>query len=76
MEQSGFWTNVSVLITGVCGTVGRELLRQVCQRAPRRVIGIDNNETELPNWRKNGAARANNQLSLTSPDPVPLSQSL
>ncbi|MFQ5356406.1 MAG: polysaccharide biosynthesis protein, partial [Mariprofundaceae bacterium] len=41
------WQNKSVLITGVCGTVGAELLRQVVAHNPREVIGIDNNESEL-----------------------------
>jgi FlaA1/EpsC-like NDP-sugar epimerase len=41
------WVGRSILITGVCGTVGRELLRQVLRRQPGRVLGIDNNESEL-----------------------------
>lgn len=41
------WNNQSVLITGVCGTVGRELLRQLASMKCARIIGIDNNESEL-----------------------------
>ena len=41
------WQGKRVLITGVCGTVGSELLRQVVERGAYEVIGIDNNETEL-----------------------------
>jgi FlaA1/EpsC-like NDP-sugar epimerase len=41
------WRDKSVFITGVCGTVGRELLDQVIAESPREVIGIDNNESEL-----------------------------
>jgi len=41
------WQGKRVLITGVCGTVGRELLRQVVERGAYEIIGIDNNETEL-----------------------------
>ncbi len=41
------WQGKRVLITGVCGTVGRELLRQVIKRNPAEVVGIDNNESEL-----------------------------
>lgn len=41
------WREKRVLITGVCGTVGRELLRQVVARGPGEVIGLDNNESEL-----------------------------
>lgn len=47
MTESGKWSNISVLITGVCGTVGRELLSQLLAQSPARIVGIDNNETEL-----------------------------
>jgi FlaA1/EpsC-like NDP-sugar epimerase len=46
-DSTSPWTGRSVLITGVCGTVGRELLRQVLRQQPGRVVGIDNNESEL-----------------------------
>lgn len=39
-----------ILITGVCGTVGSELIKQLLSEpefAPAEVIGIDNNESEL-----------------------------
>ena len=39
--------NKRVLITGICGTIGRELLRQVLEERPSQVVGLDNNETEL-----------------------------
>lgn len=41
------WKDRSVLITGVCGTVGSELLRQVSKLGCARITGIDNNESEL-----------------------------
>jgi len=41
------WQGKHILITGVCGTVGRELLRQAVALGPGEVIGIDNNESEL-----------------------------
>lgn len=41
------WHGKRVLITGVCGTVGKELLRQVSKQQPAEIVGIDNNETEL-----------------------------
>jgi FlaA1/EpsC-like NDP-sugar epimerase len=41
------WKHRRVLITGVCGTVGHELLRQVTAEGPDEVIALDNNETEL-----------------------------
>ncbi|PIE74476.1 MAG: capsule biosynthesis protein CapD [Deltaproteobacteria bacterium] len=39
-----------ILITGVCGTVGAEIFRIICQNPvynPKEVIGIDHNESEL-----------------------------
>lgn len=44
---SADWTGKSVLITGVCGTIGAELLRQLADAGCERIIGIDNNESEL-----------------------------
>ncbi len=41
------WASQRVLITGVCGTIGKELLRQLVLRETHEIIGIDNNETEL-----------------------------
>lgn len=43
----GTWHGKTVMITGVCGTVGRELLRQTVALSPSEIIGIDNNESEL-----------------------------
>lgn len=37
----------SWFVTGACGTVGRELLRQLQKLDPQRVVAIDNNESEL-----------------------------
>lgn len=40
----------SILVTGACGTVGSELIRQLLTLAeynPAEVIGIDNNESQL-----------------------------
>ncbi|MDH5477783.1 MAG: polysaccharide biosynthesis protein [Nitrospinota bacterium] len=41
------WKDKRVLITGVCGTVGVELLRQVRAREVAEIIGLDNNESDL-----------------------------
>jgi FlaA1/EpsC-like NDP-sugar epimerase len=41
------WKDKRILITGICGTVGRELLRQLLTYGPKEIIGLDNNETEL-----------------------------
>ncbi len=43
-------TNKTILVTGSCGTVGSELVRQLLaddSHRPAQVIGIDNNESEL-----------------------------
>lgn len=39
-----------ILVTGACGTVGSELIKQLLNTlefSPARVVGIDNNETQL-----------------------------
>jgi FlaA1/EpsC-like NDP-sugar epimerase len=41
------WADKVVLITGVAGTVGREILRQLASRRLRGIVGIDNNESSL-----------------------------
>ena len=52
----------AVLITGACGTVGSELTRQVVSLNAKRVVCVDNNETELfflqENYKNNGTVRA------------------
>lgn len=46
-HDSNPWSGKRILITGVCGTVGGELLRQVCRFQPAKILGLDNNESEL-----------------------------
>lgn len=58
------WSNSVVLITGVCGTVGQELLRQVTAQGPTEVIGIDNNETEIFFLSEEYAGKPNVRLYL------------
>ena len=41
------WKGKRILITGVCGTVGKELLNQLIQLDPAEIVGVDNNESEL-----------------------------
>lgn len=41
------WAGKSVLITGVCGTVGHELLLQILTRNVKEIIGLDNSEQDL-----------------------------
>lgn len=41
-------TNKRVLVTGVCGTIGKELVRQLLEeRQIEELIALDNNESEL-----------------------------
>ncbi len=42
-----YWQNKKVLITGACGTVGKELIKQLEDQKVQEIIGIDNNESEL-----------------------------
>lgn len=44
---SSDWSGKRVLVTGVCGTVGKELLRQLTALDIDEVVGLDNNESEL-----------------------------
>ncbi|MFA5371211.1 MAG: polysaccharide biosynthesis protein [Sideroxydans sp.] len=48
--MKSIFENKSILVTGVCGTVGSELIRQLLslpEYAPAEVVGIDNNESQL-----------------------------
>ncbi len=43
-----FFRNKKVLVTGACGTIGRELVRQLLEEyGVGELIGLDNNESEL-----------------------------
>lgn len=59
---NSFFNNKKVLITGACGTIGSELVRQMIEvYGVRDLVGIDNNETELffleQRWADKGNAR-------------------
>jgi len=46
--MKAFFEGKRVLVTGCCGTIGRELVRQLLEVEGRgELIGIDNNESEL-----------------------------
>lgn len=46
--MNGFFKNKRILVTGACGTVGRELVRQLLEDyRVNELLGIDNNESEL-----------------------------
>lgn len=42
-----FFTGKTVLVTGGCGTVGREIVRQLMDHAPQELRVIDSNESEI-----------------------------
>lgn len=42
-----FLTGKTVLVTGGCGTVGRELVRQIVSQNPAEIRVVDNNESEI-----------------------------
>ena len=41
------WIGKTVFVTGVCGTVGSEVLRQLLATGVSRVVGVDNNESSV-----------------------------
>ncbi len=46
--MKSYFKTMRVLVTGCCGTVGAELVRQLLEDyGVRELIGIDNNESEL-----------------------------
>ena len=47
MRQNIDFEGRNVLITGACGTVGKELTQQVVAAKAKRVVCLDNNESEL-----------------------------
>ena len=47
-ENTSFFKTKRILVTGACGTVGRELVRQLLEDLTvGELVGIDNNESEL-----------------------------
>ena len=47
MSDIGKFDGKSVLVTGACGTVGAELVRQLARSGASRIVCVDNNESEL-----------------------------
>lgn len=47
MTMQSKFEGKTVLVTGSCGTVGAELVRQLCHGPAEHVVCIDNNESEL-----------------------------
>jgi FlaA1/EpsC-like NDP-sugar epimerase len=56
------WAGQKIAITGVAGTIGKELLRQLEILDPIEIIGIDNNEGEL--FYLNELCRNNSKIRL------------
>ena len=46
-RELNYYRGKSVAITGVCGTVGSELVRQLNEVDDISIVGIDNGESEL-----------------------------
>ncbi|KJS31441.1 MAG: capsule biosynthesis protein CapD [Desulfatitalea sp. BRH_c12] len=47
-DKRQFYTNKRVFVTGACGTIGKELIRQLLEEHQvAELIGVDNNESEL-----------------------------
>lgn len=59
------WQGKRVLITGVAGTIGHELLRQLVDAEPAEIIGVDSNESELFYVQQEFAAHSFVRLYLT-----------
>jgi FlaA1/EpsC-like NDP-sugar epimerase len=64
VSEAPEWGGKTVFITGVCGTVGRQLLQNVFQTGARSIIGVDTNETELFLLRERMRGEARVQLLL------------
>jgi FlaA1/EpsC-like NDP-sugar epimerase len=47
LPPSHDWNGKTVLITGVCGTVGSQLLRRLLRANPAEVVGLDNHESGI-----------------------------
>jgi len=59
MSHLNPWRGKRVFITGVCGTVGGELIRQLVEIGPAEIVGIDNNESEIFFLRRTYGAHGN-----------------
>lgn len=65
MKQT-FFSGKRILVTGACGTIGRELVRQLLDDYDiAELIGIDNNESELFFMQQDFAAYEHSHFLLT-----------
>jgi FlaA1/EpsC-like NDP-sugar epimerase len=60
--KNNFWKNKKVLITGCCGTVGGEILNQLIEAKTKKIIAIDNRETEI--FEKKLAYKSNKNVNV------------
>jgi FlaA1/EpsC-like NDP-sugar epimerase len=42
-----FYSGKSIFITGAAGTIGKELIKNLIKLNPKKIVAIDNNETEI-----------------------------
>lgn len=64
-EASGNpWCDQVVLLTGVAGSIGREMLAQLAGHGPRALIAVDNNESALFFIQHEFAGRGNLSFAL------------
>lgn len=62
-----FFENKTVAVTGCCGTVGSELVRQLLSEYHvKELVGLDNNETELFFQQQRHRSNANAKFFLSS----------
>jgi len=47
MNTKSFFSKKRILVTGACGTVGKELVRQLLEEHAIELVAVDNNESEL-----------------------------
>lgn len=57
--QMPTWQDKRVLVTGVAGTVGQEILRQLLASGVHEIVGIDNSESKLFFLEQSYAAQKN-----------------
>jgi len=64
MQAGNLWKGKRILVTGGCGTIGKELIAQLIEKEPAEVIGLDNNESELFFMMERYSDHANVHFSL------------